>query len=147
MQNYKVWLRARDPKTLEVVATVRIFNAEDRLAAERVAETAQARLQLLVLQLLHVHPGAIVSTEMEMLGTALRAVHDNAERGWREFWINGRRAHRVTREAVLDAKYMSALLEVKPDLRAYPNAGEWRPGQVVGDREAMAIEYRCEVRK
>ena len=66
MQNYKVWLRARDPKTLEVVASVRVYNHEDRLAAEKVLETAQTRLQLLVLQLLHVHPGAIVSTETEL---------------------------------------------------------------------------------
>jgi hypothetical protein len=66
MQNYKVWLKARDPKTLEVVAAVRVFNHSDRLAAEKALETAQTRLQMLVLQLLHVHPGAVVSTEMEL---------------------------------------------------------------------------------
>lgn len=68
MKNYQVWLKARDPRSLEVVASVRVFNHADRLEAERAMETAQARLQLLVLQLLHVHPGALISTEMEMPG-------------------------------------------------------------------------------
>lgn len=160
MQNYKVWLKARDPKTLEVVASVRVFNHSDRLAAEKVLETAQTRLQMLVLQLLHVHPGAVVSTEMEhqlhdehvttVPGTwpvartfmgqpsPLRAVHDNDAEECRAFWVDGRCALRISRYSLDDSSYMAALLAHNPTIRHYPNAGAWSSGQVVGNPEAMA---------
>lgn len=166
MQNYKVWLRARDPKTLEVVASVRVYNHEDRLAAEKVLETAQTRLQMLVLQLLHVHPGAVVSTEMEHqlhdehvttvqaespvartfmgLPSPLRAVHDDAAEDCRAFWVDGRCALRVSRYSLGDSRYMAALLARNPSIRYYPNAGAWSSGQVVGNPEAMGIAQRQE---
>ena len=62
--NYQVWLHARHPKTLETVATVRIYAHTDRLRAEAVLENAQADHQPLVLALLQVHPGALVNAEM-----------------------------------------------------------------------------------
>ena len=62
--NYQVWLYARHPKTLETVATVRVYAHEDRLRAEHVLENAQADHQPLVLELLRVHPGALVNAEM-----------------------------------------------------------------------------------
>lgn len=40
--NYEVWLHARDPKTLELVATLRVFVHPDRLAAENALENAEA---------------------------------------------------------------------------------------------------------
>lgn len=61
---YQVWLHARHPKTLETVATVRVYAHDDRLRAERVLETAQADFQPLVLELLRAHPGALVNAEM-----------------------------------------------------------------------------------
>jgi len=61
---YEVWLHARHPKTLETVATVRVYAHDDRLRAEAVLEHAQADFQPLVLALLQVHPGALVNAEM-----------------------------------------------------------------------------------
>ena len=61
---YQVWLHARHPKTLETVATVRVYAHDDRLRAEAVLENAQADFQPLVLELLRVHPGALVNAEM-----------------------------------------------------------------------------------
>lgn len=61
---YQVWLHARHPKTLETVATVRIYAHTDRLRAEHVLENAQADFQPLVLELLRVRPGALVNAEM-----------------------------------------------------------------------------------
>lgn len=63
---YQVWLRARHPRTLEIVAEVRVLNLADRLLAERAVETAQSQCQPLVLEILRVHPGALVSVEMRM---------------------------------------------------------------------------------
>lgn len=40
--NYEVWLHARDPKSLELVATLRVFTHPDRLAAEGALENAEA---------------------------------------------------------------------------------------------------------
>lgn len=68
--NYQVWLHARHPKTLETVATVRVYAHEDRLRAEAVLENAQADHQPLVLALLQVHPGALVNAEM------VQQIHD-----------------------------------------------------------------------
>lgn len=67
---YEVWLHARHPKTLETVATVRVYAHEDRLRAEAVLENAQADHQPLALALLQVHPGALVNAEM------VRQAHD-----------------------------------------------------------------------
>lgn len=97
--NYEVWLHARHPKTLETVATVRIYAHTDRLRAEHVLENAQTDHQPLVLALLQVHPGALVNAEMHyggglvttddgrvaVLVEALRntaAFHDRAASDW-----------------------------------------------------------------
>lgn len=61
---YQVWLYARHPKTLETVATVRVYAHDDRLRAEAVLEHAQADFQPLVLEILKAHPGALVNAEM-----------------------------------------------------------------------------------
>lgn len=61
---YQVWLHARHPKTMETVATVRVYAHDDRLRAEAVLENAQADFQPLVLEILRVHPGALVNAEM-----------------------------------------------------------------------------------
>lgn len=62
--NYEVWLNARHPKTLESVATVRIFAHDDRLRAENVAENAAEDFAPMVSLLRTWQPGAVVSTEV-----------------------------------------------------------------------------------
>ena len=70
MENFEVWIKAREPKALAVVAAVRVYHNPERLLAERAVEQAQSIYQPTVQALLAVHPGAIVSTEMVMPGAA-----------------------------------------------------------------------------
>lgn len=63
---YQVWLNFRHPKTMEVVAEVRIYCHDDHLRAEAVLENAQADFQPLVLAVLQVQPGALVNAEMRL---------------------------------------------------------------------------------
>lgn len=63
-QKYEVWLNARHPKTLESVATVRVFAHADRLRAEAVLDHAQKEFGFVVSMLRTWQPGAIVAAEM-----------------------------------------------------------------------------------
>ncbi len=59
---HEVWLNARHPKTLELVASFRVFDDEDRLKAEKVAETAHESCATIAHLLRIYQPGAIIST-------------------------------------------------------------------------------------
>lgn len=61
---YEVWLNARHPKTLESVATIRVYHNTDRLIAERVLETAAETYSPIANLLRIFQPGAVVSAEM-----------------------------------------------------------------------------------
>lgn len=62
--SYAVWLNARCPKTLESVATVRVFVSDDRLKAEAVAERAQSAYPVAAAMLRSLGPAAIVNSEV-----------------------------------------------------------------------------------
>lgn len=62
---YEVWLNARHPKTLESVATIRVYHNPDRLIAERVLETAAETYSPIANLLRIFQPGAVVSAEMK----------------------------------------------------------------------------------
>lgn len=64
--NYQVWIKGRDPKTLEEVAAVKVYANADRLRAEAVLEHAQRDFAVLVSALRAVQPGAVFSTEIVM---------------------------------------------------------------------------------
>lgn len=71
MNAYQVWIRARDPKTLEVVAAAKIYEIQDRAVAEVALERAGIEWCGLYDAIRHVAPfGALISTEMVMPGTA-----------------------------------------------------------------------------
>ena len=75
---YQVWLNFRHPKTLETVGAARVYAHEDRLRAEAVLENAQADFQPLVLEMLRVHPGALVNAEMRQGFDPRNNPHDHA---------------------------------------------------------------------
>lgn len=70
---YEVWLNARHPKTLESVASMRVFAHDDRLKAEAIAETAQADFGGPVNLLRIWQPGAVVNSEVRTAGHAFPA--------------------------------------------------------------------------
>ncbi len=62
--NYEVWLNARHPKTLESIATVRVFHHADRARCEEVAERNLAEFACVVQVLRTLQPGALVQPEV-----------------------------------------------------------------------------------
>lgn len=72
--NYEVWLHARHPKTLESVATARVYVHPDRLRAEGMLENAERNFAPVVASIRTWQPGAVISTEMRMTGAALPLV-------------------------------------------------------------------------
>lgn len=64
--NYQVWIKARDQRTLEEVAAVKVYAHADRLRAENVLEHAQRDFAALVDAMRCAQPGAVFSTEMVM---------------------------------------------------------------------------------
>jgi len=61
---YEVWLNARHPKTLESVATVRVFAHDDRLKAESICEHAAEDFAPIANLLRIWQPGAVVNSEV-----------------------------------------------------------------------------------
>jgi hypothetical protein len=72
---YEVWLNARHPKTLESVATMRVFAHDDRLRAEAIAENAHKDFAQIVGLLRVWQPGAVVGVEVRQAQTGAPVIY------------------------------------------------------------------------
>ena len=75
---HEVWLNASHPKTLELVVFFRVFDDEDRLKAEKVAETAHESYAPIAHLLRTYQPGAIISTEVKPSAIEFRQAQADA---------------------------------------------------------------------
>lgn len=98
--NYEVWLSARHPKTLESVASIRVFTHADRLHAEAHLERAHCDHTGIVQILRTIQPGAIVNAEMR--AASCEVPPQVLELEWAMRVLDAIRAGKLARRAAYD---------------------------------------------
>ena len=64
MKIFQAWMRARNPKTLETVASVLIFESDVRLPVESAIETIPDAANEIISKIKEANPNWLISTEM-----------------------------------------------------------------------------------